>query len=748
MKKTLIKLGIVTLATLNISTVQATETNTSILEWGLNLYNNKEQYISDLFNSPKNLLETNELSLVKEGIENLIINAHSDRLPRNTSDTSLMYDILNFETQDVIDFLANYVYFMPENYLVETTLDYPKVYMQISRNELDNLILDNFGTTFNLENGQYSSIFKMFNSPVLFELDNNHLYIEFNDHTLGNLPTLKVEVNSATELDTNLYLADITLSHTDGHSGGINMNLYSYEILLNQITDDTGQNSYIPLRMQDVTNTISSLTEEILNLYASSEREETQFKFDYTNLLDISDYVDTLKDKIQSVELINDADKNNIASYIRQVIFELSQKEFVAHKNEIKVSQDIVDDNYDNLLTSKEELENILDEDGITLNEEVELEMQINVQALNLWEPITINFSEVTEQPEDMNYIITLGSNQYAIGLSSEFIENYADYKIVINYKPTSTTTENVISYDGQWIVSFLDPNDKKVDELPIPITLYLPAKSLNTIVLFNDGDETYTWGGQYDEINNNVKVDIKFAGTYTLKESIINITDIDYLTDELQEMINFVVSREIFTTEESLFNPEESLNRYEFVQALVQMFYAFDPNATTNFRDILDDDKYYKNVASGEQGNLIAGFEDNTFRGEQFVSKEQLLAFCSRVLLEAGFIFDEDTTDEYLAFIDNSTIANWAKNAIALTVREGLSEYGGMLSPKNSVSRAEATEILYKLFMMLYPTFQDELIVPENIPPEESNDNSLLPFIACFVVGAILGGIFLGKKK
>ena len=96
-----------------------------------------------------------------------------------------------------------------------------------------------------------------------------------------------------------------------------------------------------------------------------------------------------------------------------------------------------------------------------------------------------------------------------------------------------------------------------------------------------------------------------------------------------------------------------------------------------------------------------MAGFEDNTFRGGQNTIREEVISISARTLAgKKGYSYPENT-DDYVQFADNEKIAGWENQfgEIALSVREGLIEKGGVLAPKANVTRLDASVILYRLF-------------------------------------------------
>ena len=143
-------------------------------------------------------------------------------------------------------------------------------------------------------------------------------------------------------------------------------------------------------------------------------------------------------------------------------------------------------------------------------------------------------------------------------------------------------------------------------------------------------------WGGQYDSINRTIEFTTPYSGTYEVIENAAEIVDLADCDEQTAAAIRFMVSKGYFSVDDAgNFDPNGTLNRYTFAEALVRMFFALDRSLTTSFTDVPQDSPYYAYVASGEQDDIIEGFEDGTFRGETDVMREQVIALCSRTLAD-----------------------------------------------------------------------------------------------------------------
>ena len=249
------------------------------------------------------------------------------------------------------------------------------------------------------------------------------------------------------------------------------------------------------------------------------------------------------------------------------------------------------------------------------------------------------------------------------------------------------------------------------IDQLEQTITFAFPAQNEFTTVEAAYDGESQNWGGQYDGVSGNISFGTKYSGSCQIIDNRVNIKDISHLTSREQSAIKFMVSKGYLNLENDYFYPEASFSRYEFAQALVKMFFALDKSLETSFKDIPEDSEYYAYVASGETYDIIKGFVDQTFRGENNISKEQVISLCARTIAEQkGYVYPEHIED-YIKFADESEIAKWAVEDIALAVQSGLITNGGNLLPKTEITKAESAKVLYELFMLFYETSPGEVI-------------------------------------
>lgn len=466
----------------------------------------------------------------------------------------------------------------------------------------------------------------------------------------------------------------------------------------------------------------------------NNDNSVSNITVDYSKTDKKGDYLREILKNIDGT-VPNDTAKSEINSYIQNTVSKNSEVKVSAKGNKITINEKTVADSIKKATETKDNLEQILDENDVSLNKTVTVIIHIICNKTDIDKDVQITFdSEVCDALANAD-AAKLIFGDYSITVTKYALENAINKygNITVSIKRTG---ENV------YYIQFTDANGNKINKLDNGISFELPSinEHSNITVEYIGGSDS--WAGQYDASKNTIIFDSQYSGSYTVVDNTKTVSDIEGLSPEQQKAIKFMVSKEIFSMDGENFYPQNPLTRYQFTEALVRMFFALDRELTTTFTDVPVDSPYYDFVASMETLDILKGYEDGTFRGDNEVLRQEVLAICSRTLAnKKGYIIPENP-DEYLDFADKSSIEQWAKPEIALTVRETLISEGGYLYPEQSISRADSALILYRLFMLLY----------EVEPTATQTTSYVLPIVLGSVCGicviAIVVLLILKKKK
>ena len=394
----------------------------------------------------------------------------------------------------------------------------------------------------------------------------------------------------------------------------------------------------------------------------------------------------------------NDSAKAEIVKFMEYAIERIGSCKLKAKSGKVSVDAAVIESVIAKCKKLKDSFEDLANDNDITLNKDIDLCIRIDVDGAKLSKGVTVVFDEsVTEWTAIADKIkIVLDSDSHAVIAASD----------AINAMLSGGVCSVKLERDkNKYTITYLDSHGKQVATCPSKLTFALSSDSEYNVVYYERDGKKENWSGQYNSADGTIEFMTAFSGVYYVEENDMDITDIADLSDEEQRAIRFMVSRGYFTLADSKFNPYGLLSRNDFTKALVSIFYELDYEAKTTFCDVAADDAYYTYIASSQNAEIVKGFEDNTFRGTNNTTKEEVVSIAARTIAEQKDYTYPQNADDYIAFADSADITYWEgqKGEIALAVREGLIARGGTLAPKADITRVEAALILYRLFNILY---------------------------------------------
>lgn len=445
----------------------------------------------------------------------------------------------------------------------------------------------------------------------------------------------------------------------------------------------------------------SELNTEYLRSLTSAENEASNIYIDYTRTTSfrgIDDYVNYLSTVLSSNgKAANANGKEVISEYMEHAVNRSSRTEIKAENNIVTVNAYSVSFIAENAVACLERLNTLCESEGVTLNRKPRALPELVCTGLDLTRPVRIEFEPGLS-----------GQLAGASGIRLMLDEHHGIYITASDLATLERSTDmfciEFIHGEDAFSVVFTDKNNQPINYISAPVWFIVPAKSQYSTVMASFQGGTDNWGGQFDANNKTIEFSTNYSGNYQIVENDITINDIADLPSATSDAIRFLVSKGIFTLDKKLnFNPDATLSRYDFTTALVKMFYAMNTDARTTFTDVPENSDVYRYIASAESQGIATGFADGTFRGKKPVSKEQVVTFCGRTLVEKKEYAYPGNYEQYLNFTDAAEISQWARGDVAIAAQCGLIENIGAFSPSNTVSRAEGAEILYKTFMLLY---------------------------------------------
>ncbi|TKI56901.1 S-layer protein [Brevibacillus antibioticus] len=382
------------------------------------------------------------------------------------------------------------------------------------------------------------------------------------------------------------------------------------------------------------------------------------------------------------------------------VITAASSEEPELVDGQLVITSDLIDRVADNARKAKTAVKQTLSENNIALARE----LVVNGDILSL--------------PEQKGFTVKLYKDSFTNRKDVDYLTVHAgDAKLTFNLATVNRLFQSlpvivirlVENNNGGYHVQFLDEQGQELSNVSSNIRLILPvnqADATNNSVFYSNGKSTQPIGGKFNPYNNGMEAEINRSGTYFVDDNTKTFPDVDNRDPELQQAVQFLGSKGIITgNENGNFEPDSPLTRAEFTAMLVRAFYALDETATESFSDVNPPQWHVPFIASSEKKDIVKGYPDGTFRPDHTISREEMAAIGARSLHEKNNYYYPSNPGDYLSqFIDQHTIADWARPTMALAVKQRLIDVPAdkQIRAGEAVTRGEAARMLYRLYLQL----------------------------------------------
>ena len=216
--------------------------------------------------------------------------------------------------------------------------------------------------------------------------------------------------------------------------------------------------------------------------------------------------------------------------------------------------------------------------------------------------------------------------------------------------------------------------------------------------------EDTSMWLGNKEEQKNEIQNnEMQQEGNTKQEESKPLYTVLEIFKDVTNKSwaakyIDFVYSNKLMIgLENNLFGTEQSLTRAETVTILSRLVDKYDIEleesevtfAVTDIANHWAKQSIDRAMALG----MVVGYEDNTFRPDEYISREELVTILDRLNL------DITQVDKDIVFTDVKS-NQWSYNSIISMAQKGLIDgyEDNTFKPQNNMQRQEIATILYKI--------------------------------------------------
>ncbi|MCG8484576.1 MAG: InlB B-repeat-containing protein, partial [Clostridia bacterium] len=170
------------------------------------------------------------------------------------------------------------------------------------------------------------------------------------------------------------------------------------------------------------------------------------------------------------------------------------------------------------------------------------------------------------------------------------------------------------------------------------------------------------------------------------------------------EAICNEMGSRMIVEEEsDTIFKPDEQVNRVFFTQTVVRALGLGEKGTEASFNDINTNQSYFGAIAVGLEYGIINGYEDNTFRPQKNVTREEAAALVVRAMKISGLKIDYsegELQQELEKFVDKEKIGKWAEEYVAICAKNGMiiGNEKGEFMPKETMTKAQLAAIMQRM--------------------------------------------------
>lgn len=301
--------------------------------------------------------------------------------------------------------------------------------------------------------------------------------------------------------------------------------------------------------------------------------------------------------------------------------------------------------------------------------------------------------------------------NKKMLNITSYAVIGLSIFSILILfiYKPQSGSVSKIESDENMLHYFNVEygTNGDKATGIYLGIPLFDKKFDIKYIAAYRTDEEllneSSVIGGNYNSSEDILQLPIEKKGNYFIKNNHISFTDIKENQEGLNEAIEILASKNIVTGKaEGMFGPEDNITRAEIVTMLCKMLYLDTENVNGDkFTDVSSSDWYYKYVMTGRNNNLLAGFEDNSFKPNDNITRQQMAAIAASMLYRMGYS-DKADISILKRYKDYDEIAEWAVNHIAVVDENEINIWEDYFEPNRPLTRGEAAIILYRLYLFI----------------------------------------------
>lgn len=210
------------------------------------------------------------------------------------------------------------------------------------------------------------------------------------------------------------------------------------------------------------------------------------------------------------------------------------------------------------------------------------------------------------------------------------------------------------------------------------------------------NGTKWVCLGGQV--VNGKVEVNV----THFTKFAVMANTKLPVLTDikshwAYNEIKRLVGMETVSGYPDNTYKPDNNVTRAEFAKIIVQAMGWSAKSGDLGFADAADVPAWARGyIATAVDKGVIKGYEDNTFRAGQLISRSEIAVMVVRALGKES----DAAKAGALGFSDAASVPAWAKGYVSVAADQGIvkGKPGNIFAPADNATRAESAAMVVRM--------------------------------------------------
>jgi hypothetical protein len=252
-------------------------------------------------------------------------------------------------------------------------------------------------------------------------------------------------------------------------------------------------------------------------------------------------------------------------------------------------------------------------------------------------------------------------------------------------------------------------PYTLKPGEDPNRITVMLYTEDKDHLENPNDNSKIHTLQPvvcKYDPETKTIRFLRKTFSMYTIMQINRNFDDLTKFAWAKKEIEMMAAKGIISGRTSKTFDPGAKVTKAEFVSMITRTLGLMDTKATVNFKDVKQKDWYYTAIASAYKAGIIGGSFGGIFEPTKNITRLEMSIMLSNAMTKVLGIdpLNKEKTEAMLnSYADKNYIVSWARNAVALCIKQSiLKGQQSLINVQGNSNRAETAAIMKRLYDLI----------------------------------------------